>query len=228
MLLKKIKKTEENCFDPPILAEVKLNLFLFFFLTFASLNFNNLFAQQENNFIFSLGFSLFDLNNESTAVDKLSDYFNPSDWSTSFGGSFEKEINDRITIGIRGSWKNLIEINIDNSENYKVAAWTFSTLSSYKFRKSSEASLQPYVLGDFGLTRFNEQNSLSLGLGLGFYYWFTERLGLKANSLWKYTFAPGNSSAIDTGTSNLYFQHFIGLSYRFGSARNTNANSCLY
>ena len=144
-----------------------------------------------------------------------------------FGGSFAKEINDKLEVGIQGSWRNLAQVNTEIAE-YEVALWTLSAIVKYKFRKSSEASFQPYFNGDFGLTRFNGEYSPTLGLGAGLYYWISDRVGFQANSLWKYTFAPGNSEATDIYGGDGYFQHFIGLSYRFGSSKKTSQGGCLF
>jgi len=227
MLLKKFKKTEENCFDPPIHYPTKLKLLLYSVFVFASISQSALLAQESKRFVISAGVSLIDLNMDSSLSGKVSDYIGPSDWSASFGGSFAKEINDKLEVGIQGSWRNLAQVNTEIAE-YEVALWTLSAIVKYKFRKSSEASFQPYFNGDFGLTRFNGEYSPTLGLGAGLYYWISDRVGFQANSLWKYTFAPGNSEATDIYGGDGYFQHFIGLSYRFGSSKKTSQGGCLF
>jgi hypothetical protein len=163
----------------------------------------------------------------SSLSGKVSDYFGPSDWSASFGGSFAKEINDKLEVGIQGSWRNRALVSIESTQ-YEVPLWTLSATGKYKFRKSSEASFQPYFNGDFGLTRFNGEYSPTLGLGVGLYYWIADRFGFQVNSLWKYTFAPGNSQALVNFDSDGYFQHFVGLSYRFGTSKKTSQGGCLF
>ena len=227
MLLKKIKKTEENCFDPPIHYPTKLKLLLYSVFVFASISQSALLAQESKRFVISAGASLIDISMNSSLGGKVSDYFGPSDWSASFGGSLAKEINDKLEVGIQGSWRNRIG---ENSAGIPTGTtiWTLSAAGKYKFRKSSEASFQPYFNGNFGLTRFNKEHSPTLGLGAGLYYWISDRIGLQANSLWKYTFAPGNSEALVNFDSDGYFQHFVGLSYRFGTSKKTSQGGCLF
>ncbi len=227
MLLKKIIEAGENCFHPPSRFHTHLKYLLHFLFVFILISTSNLLAQKSNHYTISAGANLIDLSTNSSAGGKVSDYFGPSDWSASFGGRFAKEINDKFELGMQGSWRNLVKINIENTQ-YKVPLWTLSATVKYKFRKNSEASFQPYFNGGFGLTRFNGESSPTLGLGAGLYYWISDRVGINANSLWKYTFAPGNSEALADFSSNGYFQHFIGLAYRFEINKKGGQGGCMF
>ncbi|UNY99933.1 OmpA family protein [Zhouia spongiae] len=167
-------------------------------------------AQDKNNpWQLSFGVNAVDVypTNEPGMGDWFAEYFNVEDhWNILPSISYvavSRNVGDKFSVGVRGSLNKIDkwgDVDVDDLSYYGIDG-------TIKYNFLEETKLDPFIEVGGGYTWIDELGAGTVNGGLGLNYWFTENLGLTAQSSYKHSFEDRLAP---------HFQHMVGLSIKFG------------
>ena len=175
------------------------------------------YAQDENNpWQISFGANAIDVypTNQPGQGNWFNEYFNVNDhWNilpSISTISVSKYVGDGFSIGARGSLNRISKVGDASAQTVfgssDVSHYAVDGLIKYNLRKAG-VKFDPYVEVGGGYTWVNDIGAGTVNGGLGFNYWFTEKLGVNIQSSYKHAFE-------DYGV--VHFQHLAGVAIKFG------------
>ncbi|ETN94731.1 outer membrane protein/peptidoglycan-associated (lipo)protein [Zhouia amylolytica AD3] len=167
-------------------------------------------AQDENNpWQLSFGVNAVDVypTGEPGMGDYFDEYFNVEDhWNILPSISYvavSRNVGGKFAVGVRGSLNKIDkwgDMEVDDLSYYGIDG-------TIKYNFFEETKLDPFVEVGGGYTWIDELGAGTLNGGLGLNFWFTENLGLTAQSSYKHSFEDRLTP---------HFQHMVGISIKFG------------
>ncbi len=176
-----------------------------------------------NEWIITAGVNAVDIRTPDTFGKMLRDYGGFSD--INFGGipfkvTVERSLNKAFSMQI-GASMNKIQKGFGWDEGDFKTNMVFLALDGkLKYDLNSlvgeTGMFDPFIETGFGVTEYDHHAMVNLKAGWGFNLWFAKQWGLNFNSSYNHNFQ-------DSG--NDYFQHSVGLAYRFTAPNNKVAYS---
>jgi len=182
----------------------------------------------DNRWAFGAGLNVFDNSTERDFGPKVEDYFGASDHSYGFRASAMYYIGGGFSAGLKGAFKTTMTGQDSNPDVSDFTMYNGLAVFQYALKGGdNDGWFDPYLSGDLGVTRWGGKSGFSYGLGGGVNFWFSDRFGLNVDSAWNMADVIPNGAVQpleNTVFSKLYFQHSLGLAYRFGKARDTDGD----
>lgn len=168
-------------------------------------------AQDENNpWLISLGLNSVDNRIGKSVSSAFEDYFGLNDQNTLFAMttfSVNRYLKNGFSAGVEFSINEIEEgFGRDNSEDF-----FFAIGANLRYDVNELVGetgwFDPFVSLKANFTSIEDDDDYRVGLGYGFHTWFNEKIGLTFESSYNHNFDE---------TGNDYFQHSLGVSFRFG------------
>ncbi len=174
-----------------------------------------------NKWIITAGVNAVDIRDASTFSKSLNDYGNPK--GINFAGvpfkvTVERSLNKAFSMQI-GASMNKIKKGYEWKEGYAETDMVFLGLDGklkYDLNDlfGETGMFDPFIETGFGVTEYDHHAMVNLKAGWGFNLWFAGNFGLNFNSSYNHNFEK---------SGNDYFQHSLGLAYRFTAPNDKDA-----
>jgi outer membrane protein OmpA-like peptidoglycan-associated protein len=209
---------------------MKKLLFLSYTLIFLATQVVN--AQDaDHKWALNLGLGILDNNNYTSFDGKLEDWGGVRDHSYGIEGSFLYYIGKGISVGAQGTYAGSL---YGQKEYYGECGCLFQDLSylemwnalgTVRISLKGDKELgwfDPYLYADAGVTSFANQTGFTFGGGAGVNFWLSDKVGIYAmTSIQNDSKIPEAKTGI---LSKYYFNHGLGLAYRFGKKKDTDGD----
>ena len=168
-------------------------------------------AQDENNpWLISVGLNSVDNRIGKSVSSAVEDYFGLNDQNTLLAittFSANRYLKNGFSAGVDVSINEIEEgFGRENSEDF-----FFAIGANLRYDVNELVGetgwFDPFVSLKANFTSIEEDDDYRVGLGYGFHTWFNEKIGLTFESSYNHNFDE---------TGNDYFQHSLGVSFRFG------------
>ncbi len=186
---------------------------------------NNIYAQDEDNrWIIDFGTNVIDFyptgadvtdnpiatpyaEGDELTGDMGEDFFNTDHWNT--GGVFSSlrvgyYVGSGFSVGLTGAFNSITQVG--DVTIGKVLLIDTDLDLRWNFLKDSW--FDPYLLVGGGYTWVDDLGAGTFNGALGLNYWFSDNIGVTAQSTYKHAFDDGNVAK--------HFQHSLGVSIKFG------------
>ncbi len=174
-----------------------------------------------NKWIITAGANIVDIRTPKNLGEMFKDYIGPRDMN--FSGiplkvTVERSLNKAFSMQIGASMNKIQKGFGWNEGDFKTDILFLGLDGKLKYDLNDligqTGAFDPFIETGFGVTEYDHQAMVNLKAGWGFNFWLGNRVGLNFNSTYNHNFE-------DSG--NDYFQHSLGLAYRFTTPNDETA-----
>ncbi len=169
---------------------------------------------------FSFGINMVDINKTGPSEfgDFTKDYLGESDWNTIPAISHvnvARYLDNGFSLELNGSLNKIDEapIEVDGLSFFALDLGARYDLNHLKFIGET-GWFDPYLRVGLGMTWIEGDDGFTINNGAGFNTWFNDTVGLNFSTMYKVNL--NSNTAFPMVASDGYFQHAIGVVFRFG------------